>query len=161
MRRLIVGWGNPIAGDDRVGWKAAEFVKQWARAADRVDVVSTAHGGLRVAERMLGYDKVIVLDAAAGEDESTGLQRTVLRPRAMTAGDEPVGHDGSLADAIRALQRLDADGMPQEIVLYGAPIAAPCDWDDRPSGKLEEKAARLARAALAELVFEREGIAVA
>ncbi len=160
MRTLIIGWGNPIAGDDGLGWRAAELVREHVKRTGTAEVVTTAHGGLRVAERMLGHDRVVVLDAAIGS-EGSGIVRTVIRPREIEATDEPIGHDGSLVDAIRALRRMHADGLPKEIVLYGAPIAAPRDWDDRPSASMEAAAARLARAALAELVFGREGIAVA
>ena len=158
MTALIIGWGNPIAGDDGLGWKAADLVREHVGRAGPAEVVKTAHGALRVAERMLGYDRVVVLDAAV-DAEGSEIVRTVIRPQEIEATEGPTGHDGSLIDAVRALRRLRADGLPEEIVLYGAPIAAPRDWEDRPSAAMEEAAARLARAALAELVFGREGIA--
>ena len=108
---------------------------------------------------MLGYDRVIVLDATVGRDDLS-LTRDVIRPREMEETDEPVGHDGSLVDAIRALRRLRADALPEEVVLLGAAIAAPRDWDDRLSSTAEPAAIELAEAALAELEMEREGIAV-
>ena len=157
MTALIIGWGNPIAGEDGLGWKAAELVREHVGRAGPAEVVTTAHGALRVAERMLGYDRVVVLDAAV-DAEGSEIVRTVIRPQEIEATEGPIGHDGSLIDAVRALRRLRADGLPEEIVLYGAPIAAPRDWEDRPSTSMEEAAARLARAALAELVFGREGI---
>jgi len=160
MTALIIGWGNPIAGDDGLGWKAAELVREHVGRAGPAEVVTTALGALRVAERMLGHDRVVVLDAAVNT-EGSEIVRTVIRPREIEAADGgPIGHDGSLIDAVRALRRLGADGLPDEIVLYGAPIAVPRDWEDRPSTSMEEAAARLARAALAELVFGRKEAAV-
>jgi len=159
MKTLIIGWGNPIAGDDGLGWKAAEIVSRGIAETEDVDIVLSSHGGLRVAERMLGYDRVIVLDAAVGRREPA-LTRHVLRPREMDTSDGPVGHDGSLVDAIRALRRLQADGLPEEVVLLGAAIAAPREWDTRLSPNAEPAAIELAEAALAELATEREGIAV-
>ena len=160
MRTLIVGWGNPIAGDDALGWRAAELVREHVREPSEVEIVTTAHGGLRVAERMLGYDRVVVLDATVGP-EGNEIVRTEIRPDEIDVEGAPTRHDGSLVDAVRALRRLRADGLPNEIVVYGAPIASPRDWDDRPSASMEATAARLARAALAELVFGRKGVAFA
>jgi hydrogenase maturation protease len=159
MNTLLIGWGNPIAGDDGLGWRAAEIVGRCVDESDDVDIVVSSHGGLRIAERMLGYDRVIVLDAAVGRRELS-LTRNVVRPREMGATDDPIGHDGSLVDAIRALRRLRADALPEEIVLLGAAIAAPREWDDRLSSTAEPAAIELAEAALAELEREREGIAV-
>jgi len=159
MKTLIIGWGNPIAGDDGLGWKAAEIVSNCIAESEDVDIVVSSYGGLRVAERMLGYDRVLVLDATIGGDD-LALTRDVLRPREIDLTDEPVGHDGSLVDAIRALRRLRADALPEEIVLLGAAIAAPRDWDDGLSPTAEPAAIELAEAALAELEMEREGIAV-
>ena len=160
MKTLIVGWGNPIAGNDGLGWRAAELVREHVGKRSEVDVLTTSHGGFRVAERMLGYDRVVVLDATVGP-EGSEIVRTEIRPDEIDATEAPSRHDGSLVDAIRALRRLHAEGLPCEIVLYGVPIAAPRDWDDRLSASMEEPAARLARAALAELVFGREEVAVA
>ncbi len=156
MSALIIGWGNPIAGDDGVGWRAAEHVRDRLRGAGDVEVVATARGAFSVAERALGHDHVVVLDAALGEDRD-GVIRDEIRPRATAAGDEPVRHDGSLRDAIRALCRLDASGLPERIVLLSWPIPAPTGWRDGLSKTTSEAAARLAEAALDEL----ERIAVA
>ena len=159
MKTLIIGWGNPIAGDDGLGWRAAEIVASCIAEAEDVDIVVSSHGGLRIAERMLGYDRVIVLDATVAGCEPAPT-RDVLRPREMDAIDEPIGHDGSLVGAIRALRRLQADALPEEIVTLGAAIAAPRDWDTRLSPSAEPAAIELAEAALAELERKREGIAV-
>ena len=35
MKTLVVGLGNPILGDDGVGWKVAEFVQEHLEADSR------------------------------------------------------------------------------------------------------------------------------
>jgi len=156
MRTLIIGWGNPIAGSDGLGWRAAELVGEHIGDRDDVEVIATAYGGFRVAERMLGYDRVLVLDAAIGQP-GDGLVRTQIATHEMTVLDEAIGHDGSLPDAIRVLRRLRADELPEKVVLLAAPVPVPRTWDDRLTEPVEEAALRLAQAALDEL----EGIAVA
>ncbi len=153
MKQLVLGWGNPIAGDDGLGWKAADRVAARLGPSDAVDVMTSAHGALRVAERMLGYERVIVLDAAVG---APCLKRHELFPRAMEPSDRALRHDGALAEAIAAIARLGAEGIPERVILLTAAIEPPRAWSDRPSPAADGAARRLADAAMAEL----EGVPV-
>lgn len=78
MKTIIIGLGNPILGDDGVGWKVAEAVKQIidVESADRfgqtqdgdilpsiVDVECVSLGGLNLMEQMLGYHRAILIDS--------------------------------------------------------------------------------------------------
>ena len=73
-RTLIIGLGNPIVSDDSIGLRVAAGVKPLL--ADRADVEVTEDywGGLRLMERMIGYDRAIVIDAIC----------TVRRPERYT-----------------------------------------------------------------------------
>ena len=63
MKTLILGLGNPLVTDDSVGLRVIEQLKPLL--ADRADVeVSEDYwGGLRLMERMIGFDRAIVVDA--------------------------------------------------------------------------------------------------
>ena len=63
MKTLVLGLGNPLVTDDSVGLRVVEGTE--AVLADRSDVeVSEDYwGGLRLMERMIGFDRVIVVDA--------------------------------------------------------------------------------------------------
>jgi len=155
MRTLVVGWGNPIAGDDAVGLAAAESVA--CRAANREDVhvITTSHGGYRLAERALGYDHVVVLDAHIRTEADDELSVGRIDPARLSM-PSATRHDGSLVDAFRALRALDASELPKEIVLISVPIEAPTDWSEALSPAAQAASERLAQAALREL----EGIPV-
>ena len=62
-KTLILGLGNPLVTDDSVGLRVAAELR--ARLADRPDleVAEDYWGGLRLMEQMVGYDRVIVIDA--------------------------------------------------------------------------------------------------
>ena len=62
-KTLVIGLGNPLISDDSVGLRIVDHLK--TRLADRpgVDVTEDYWGGLRLMERMIGYDRVIVIDA--------------------------------------------------------------------------------------------------
>ena len=63
MQTLIIGLGNPLVTDDSVGLRvAAELRSQLAGRPD-VAVTEDYWGGLRLMEQMVGYDRVIVIDA--------------------------------------------------------------------------------------------------
>ncbi len=159
MKTLVVGWGNPIGGDDAVGLRAADAVaeKLVASGRDDVDVIGTSDGGFRLAERALGYDRVVVLDArvsesaCAGGGSEEGIAIRRIAPRELSRSEHPTRHDGTLADAFRGLAALWRDGLPREAVLMSVPIVPPHEWSERISDDAEAAAKQLARAAFREL----------
>ena len=64
MRTLVLGLGNPLLGDDAVGLKVAALVRERLDGAPGVDVLEEEAGGLRLMERMTGYDRAVLVDAA-------------------------------------------------------------------------------------------------
>lgn len=65
MKTLVIGLGNPLLGDDGVGIEAVRTLEQKLKD---VEVITLNASGFSVVERMLGYDRVIVVDAIAGRD---------------------------------------------------------------------------------------------
>ena len=100
---LIIGLGNPTLGDDGVGWRVAEAVRdELAGTSALVEVDCLAVGGLTLMERMIGYDRVILIDAirtghqAMGSISSCPLE-SLAEP---AAGHLSSAHDVSLTDAL-------------------------------------------------------------
>ena len=69
MKTLIIGLGNPIIADDSVGLKVIELVRQRVANLEDVEVDEDYWGGLRLMERMIGYDRAIVVDAICTESQ--------------------------------------------------------------------------------------------
>jgi hydrogenase maturation protease len=65
MKTLVIGLGNPILTDDGVGVKVAYAVRDMLASAGREDVTVTEAGvgGLHLMEMMVGYGRVILVDA--------------------------------------------------------------------------------------------------
>ena len=148
MRQLVIGWGNPIVGDDGIGIRAAELLAE--RVDEDIPVMASSHSGLRLVERMLGYERVIVADVHLGAPDS-GLVRQVVHPRELPPPAQNVRHDGTLRDALQVMCAMDASDLPEEIVLLSAAIPAPKAWRDGLSSTGESAAARLANAVIGEL----------
>jgi len=88
---LVVGLGNPIRGDDGVGWRVVEAVRREVEDVG-AGVDCLAVGGLALMERLVGTRRAILVDA-------------------VTTGHDPAGtvHSGRLSDiAVRAAGHLDS-----------------------------------------------------
>ena len=59
----MIGLGNPLISDDSVGLRVVEQLRPRLAGDARVDVAEDFWGGLRLMERMIGYDCAIVVDA--------------------------------------------------------------------------------------------------
>jgi len=63
MKLLLLGLGNPILSDDGVGLFVAREV---AKSISSLDLCAAQTVGLDLLETLVGYDRVIVIDAATG-----------------------------------------------------------------------------------------------
>ena len=75
LRILILGVGNPILGDDGVGPAVARRLHH-SLPAGTADLVDAPLGGLELLELMVGYQRVILIDALF---DPTGAVGTVHR----------------------------------------------------------------------------------
>jgi hydrogenase maturation protease len=62
-KTLVIGLGNPLVSDDSVGLRIAQHLKTRLAQRPEVDVTEDYWGGLRLMERMIGYERAIVVDA--------------------------------------------------------------------------------------------------
>lgn len=109
-RTLVLGLGNPILGDDGVGLAVAQVLCARLAGVPAVEVDTEPRGGLRVVERMAGYERVVLIDALC----SGRVPGSVLR---LTLGAIPTqhnasGHDVNLATAL-ALVRASGLAVPR------------------------------------------------
>lgn len=63
MRRLVLGLGSPLLGDDAVGLRVASLLRERLAGRAGVDVLEEEAGGLRLMERLTGYDRAVIVDA--------------------------------------------------------------------------------------------------
>ena len=148
MKQLVLGWGNPMVGDDGIGIRAAELLAE--RIGEEIHVMASSHAGLRLVERMLGYDRVIIADVHQGDPDG-GLHREVVHPRALSPLEQSVRHDGTLHEALQVMCAMNASDLPEEVVLLSTGIPAPREWRDGLSSGGESAAERLANAVMGEL----------
>ena len=60
MSTLILGIGNPILTDDRVGIEIAHKIKE---DNSKLEVIETSEAGISLLDLVVGYDKLIIIDS--------------------------------------------------------------------------------------------------
>jgi hydrogenase maturation protease len=98
MRTLIIGLGNPLISDDSVGLRVAAELRPLLTHRPDVDVEEDYWGGLRLMERMIDYDRAIIIDAIATGAEPGTLHE--LAADAMPTQKSASAHDVNLPTAL-------------------------------------------------------------
>jgi len=109
MKILIIGLGNPILGDDGVGWVIAQQVAQKCSGDPRVEVDCLSLGGLSLMERMVGYKRVILIDSIhTGQHPVGSVNSFPLSDLPdLSAGHTTAAHDTSLRTALNVGRSMD------------------------------------------------------
>jgi len=109
MKTLIIGLGNPILGDDGVGWVVAEKVQaalfnpqSAIYNPQSIEVDCASLGGLSLMERLTGSERVILVDAIFTGKQPIGTVRRFLLDELpdLSAGHSASAHDTSLRNAL-------------------------------------------------------------
>jgi len=129
---LVIGLGNPILGDDGVGWKVAEEVKAHLPSprlrhpspngrgdggeGSTIEVECLSLGGLSLMEHLLGYERAIIVDSMETGQGPAGSVRTfplASLPDPMS-GHSASAHDTSLMTALKTAEVIGAD-IPRRV----------------------------------------------
>jgi hydrogenase maturation protease len=106
MKTLVIGLGNPLVSDDSVGLRVVAELQPLL--ADRTDVeVAEDHwGGLRLMERMIGFDRAIVVDAIQTGAPPGTIH--LLTPDGVATQRSASAHDVNLPTALEFGRRAGA-----------------------------------------------------
>ena len=132
MKTLVVGLGNPILGDDGVGWKVAQAVEAQLSnlqpLTSNIEVDCVALGGLSLMERMVGYERAIVIDAIGSGQHALGevYHFDLDDLYDPSAGHTTAVHDMSLMTALKMGRSMGAD-LPKQITVVA--VESPYTYD--------------------------------
>lgn len=118
MRTLVLGLGNPVLTDDSVGLRVIEELRPLLADRPDVEVDEDYWGGLQLMERLVGYDRAIIVDAICTGAPPGTIHR--LPVDAIPTQHSASGHDANLATAL-ALGRQAGAHLPatEDILLVG------------------------------------------
>ena len=128
-KTLVIGLGNPLLGDDGVGWRVAEQVQQMIQASQSlVEVDCLSVGGLRLMERLVGHDRAILIDAITTRQQPPGTVSHFLLEDLpyLIAGHLGSAHDTGLQTAL-SLGRALGVSLPEEVTIVG--VESQCLFD--------------------------------
>ena len=130
QKTLVVGLGNPILGDDGVGWRVAERLSE-ELADSSVEVDCLALGGLSLMERLIGYDRAIIIDAIQTEGGVIGTvsQVDLQAMPDLTTGHTTAVHDTSFHSALKLGRQMGAE-LPESIQFVTIEAAEVFDFSE-------------------------------
>jgi len=152
-RTLVLGLGNPILSDDAVGVRVAEAVRAALGPDPGVDVEEASVGGLSLMERMIGYDRVILIDAlTAGLGAPGSVHRLDLADLHALSPTEHSGspHDATLTTALAVGHRMRLP-LPREISIFAVEVENVIDFGEEPTPAVARAIPQAVAAVLAEL----------
>lgn len=167
MKTLVLGLGNPILTDDGVGVRVAEAVRAALPPGSPVEVSEAGVGGLELMERLLGYERVILIDALyhpngtvpAGEPSAARPGRNPGTIHRMELDDlrrisptqhSASAHDTSLVTALEMAERMGFD-IPQMLVIYAVDVENIIDFGEEPTPAVAAAIPEVTGAVLKEL----------
>ena len=124
MRSLIVGFGNPLRGDDGVGLAVLHELER-ASLPEGVRCADVGIGGMALVHELhSGWDRLVIIDAVQRGGEAGTIY--VLRPTFPNLGALTPGAkrellvDAHMAEPYSAMRLADALGvLPAEIHVVG------------------------------------------
>jgi hydrogenase maturation protease len=156
MSTLILGLGNSILSDDAVGPRVAEGVRAAlaGRPGPQPVVETVAVGGLALMEALVGYERVVLIDALWRPGWPVGsLHRLSLAdletlcPTARSVSP----HDTSLAVALQLGRQLGL-ALPETIIIYAVAVTNILDFGEEPTPAVAAAIPVAVAAVLSELV---------
>lgn len=117
-RTLVLGLGNPILSDDSVGLRVAQELRRILPPQPGLVVDEDYWGGLRLMERLAGFDRAIIIDAI----QSGAAPGTIhcLRPDELPTQHSASAHDVNLPTALAFGRQMGVHLPPDDQILLVA-----------------------------------------
>jgi hydrogenase maturation protease len=164
LRTRIIGLGNPILGDDGIGWRVAEQIEKEIEAKRNlyphlsIDIQMFSLGGLSLMEQMIDTDAVILIDAIqTGHHPIGSVYKLGLHDLPnFSAAHTTSAHDTSLQNALQAGKLMGAH-LPEIIHIVAIEVEKVYEFSDQLSPPVEQ-AIPLACQAVWDYLSELEAI---
>jgi hydrogenase maturation protease len=147
-RTALVGFGNPFHGDDAIGPVVARRIYESLPRREHIDLLELSTSDFGVMERLLGYQRAVIVDALVDDQAEVGTVRRI--ELSESSGDGQISpHTGGFSAALALARKLGLP-VPAEIALYGVVIREAPSFSERLSPELgarvDEVAAAIAAA---------------
>jgi hydrogenase maturation protease len=132
VKTIVIGLGNPILGDDGVGWQIAQRLQQRSDFPSDIEIDCLSLGGISLMERLIGYDRAILIDSFVTHHHPIGtlscFSLDQLPNRAL--GHTYSAHDTTLQNALKIGQDLGVQ-LPREITVVAVEAQNVYDFSEQ------------------------------
>jgi hydrogenase maturation protease len=152
MKTLVLGMGNPILSDDGAGIRVAQEVE---RKLDdpQITVSETSQAGLSLLDSIVGYGKVIIIDAIQTEKGKAG-QIYRMKPEDFSSAKHLLSpHQINLVTALEVGKMLNLT-MPQEITVFAVEAKDITNFSEKCTPDVERAIPKVVKMVLEELKFK-------
>jgi hydrogenase maturation protease len=155
MKTLVLGLGNPLLKDDSIGLRVVQELRVRLGEVPDIEVSEDYWGGLRLMERMIGYDRAIIIDAIRTDAEPGTIH--LLSPNDIPTQRSSSAHDVNLPTALKLGRQAGAQlPPPSEILIIGVEVADVQTFDETLTPEVEIALPQAVEAVLTALDRKRE-----
>jgi hydrogenase maturation protease len=140
--------GNPAHGDDGIGPVVARHVYDLLPCKANIDLLEHAASGFSLAERLVGYQRAVIVDALTDAQAEVG---TVTQVEIQQSSSDSFlsFHTAGFHD-ILSLARIAGLEVPRAIVMYGITIREPESFSENLSAELAARLPQIVQAVVQE-----------
>ena len=149
MKTLVLGMGNPILSDDGAGIRVAQEVGKQLNDP-QVTVAETSEAGLRLLDSIVGYDKVIIVDAVQTEKGQAGQIYHMESEDFSFTKHFSSPHQINLATALELGKMLNL-AMPQKITIFAVEAKDITTFSEKCTPEVEQAIPEVVKMVLQEL----------
>ncbi|MGA2238538.1 MAG: hydrogenase maturation protease [Candidatus Bathyarchaeia archaeon] len=143
MRRLVLGIGNTIMGDDGVGIYVVRMVKDRTRSQADLQFKELGVSGFNLVEEILGYDEVIIVDSYASTEADDGQIREFSPADFEDTVHASSPHGANFATALGVYRKLQPDKIPKRVRIFTIDIHPTDAFGESLSNRVQGAAVKL------------------
>ena len=150
MKTLVLGLGNPILSDDGVGIQVAHEVANQLNDP-QVTVAETSAAGLSLLDSIVGYDKLILIDAIQTEKGQAGQIYRMRADDFSLTRHLSSPHQINLATALELGKMLNL-AMPEKITVFAVEAKDVTSFGEKCTPEVEKAIPEVVKMVLEDLV---------
>lgn len=159
MKTLVLGLGNTILRDDGVGIRIVEEAQKQTNDPD-IDFDIASVGGLRLLDNLIGYQRIILVDAIQTESATPGDILWLKVKDLQATLHSGSSHDLSLAGALRLGHGLQMDlAHNDNIHILAIQVEDVLNFGESCTPRVAAAIPKAVNALLAELARQNQGTA--
>lgn len=120
-RTAILGFGNPVRSDDAVGCYVIEQLQKQGIESDTVSLFDMGTGAFEVLFKLLGHNRIIIVDAVINTGEPVGtLYKVPAHEIEAAIIDDPMVflHSIKWDQALSYAKKIMREDYPDDITVY-------------------------------------------